>query len=433
MVIIYGTRSYGRVDQHEGEYAATSFFHVYYLPLVPTGSSWVTASDADGIRGYKIPLHGRSVLAGYLRIWGLVLAAIGLYKGQGGSYGYLALGIAALAASAWAWSWRSLRGDRVRRRSDLNYVAYGARCEPARLPPAVRAALKQDLDRRWSAREPSRSPNEVAQHGSTDPHETAIAYGLLRLGGVERGRAGHAEHADADRILDAEHVATAAVEDGPYRAATGVPEVAAASSISDLVAARVAAAHRAVTPEQTAHRQKMARRTRRRWRLGLVGVAVLALGGVTTLARGLEPRTRVALSRLQSVQPPLGKFVHVTCDTDLEEYLAETALHGGDVTGRVYMCPLGTHYLPVYFDDAAVHTGTVIEGKLQLLPQHAPWVSQALRSDTDVANRTLEVYVNAGESRRGVIALGLVLLAVATCLVLSFVGWRKRNAALLAP
>ena len=69
-VIIYGRRAYGRVHQHEGEYAQTTFAHIDFVPLFPTGSFWVT-DDRGGQRfGFPIKLNGRSVLATYLRVWG---------------------------------------------------------------------------------------------------------------------------------------------------------------------------------------------------------------------------------------------------------------------------------------------------------------------------------------------------------------------------
>jgi hypothetical protein len=47
-VVVYpfGLGSYGRVAAHGGEYAHTQFFQVGYLPVVPLGSTWRSATAA---------------------------------------------------------------------------------------------------------------------------------------------------------------------------------------------------------------------------------------------------------------------------------------------------------------------------------------------------------------------------------------------------
>jgi hypothetical protein len=63
-VVIYGRRAYGRVHQHEGEYADTQFAHIDFIPLFPIGSFWVTQDLGNGQRmGFPIKLNGRSVAA----------------------------------------------------------------------------------------------------------------------------------------------------------------------------------------------------------------------------------------------------------------------------------------------------------------------------------------------------------------------------------
>ena len=88
-VIIYGVRSYGRVDAHAGEHAQTKFFHIWFAPLVPVGSWWVTPTG-----GHSIKPNLKSIAAGYLRIWGLI-ATIGLLTA-----GLQQLHAASLAGSA---------------------------------------------------------------------------------------------------------------------------------------------------------------------------------------------------------------------------------------------------------------------------------------------------------------------------------------------
>lgn len=78
MIIIYGSRLYGRIKECGPSYVATSFAHVWYLPLFPVGSKLILGSGQDGLVGMPAPLHFKSVLAGYLRVWGpiAVLATV---------------------------------------------------------------------------------------------------------------------------------------------------------------------------------------------------------------------------------------------------------------------------------------------------------------------------------------------------------------------
>jgi len=72
MLIIYGTRLYGRVDAVPGLFfVATRFFHIFWIPLVPLGSHVVLEETDDGFRGVPCGLNGRSVLAAYVRGLGI--------------------------------------------------------------------------------------------------------------------------------------------------------------------------------------------------------------------------------------------------------------------------------------------------------------------------------------------------------------------------
>jgi len=55
----------------------TQFGHVYYIPLIPTGSFVVLEQTADGgFRGAPIPLSFKSILAGWIR-GGSIVAILG--------------------------------------------------------------------------------------------------------------------------------------------------------------------------------------------------------------------------------------------------------------------------------------------------------------------------------------------------------------------
>ena len=80
MVIVYGTRFYGKVRACGSSYLATQFVHIYYVPLIPTGTHLVLEQNGDGsFRGIKAPFSFKSMMAAYLRVWGplaIILAII---------------------------------------------------------------------------------------------------------------------------------------------------------------------------------------------------------------------------------------------------------------------------------------------------------------------------------------------------------------------
>jgi len=214
VIIFYGTRRYGVVDRHQGEYAATRFFHIYWLPLIPLGSLWVTDDDVESVRGVPIGLELRSVAAAYGRTWGVV-AAIALFV-SGGVAG-IAGGVAVAAGSAASWLWRSQRSERLRRRSDLMRAATGVGCSPRSLPRQTAGILGSELDDAWQRALPERAPEDVARDGAASPGEAALAYATLALRArAVGGTRGKKLHALAERILDAPPE-PAAGDGDPYR------------------------------------------------------------------------------------------------------------------------------------------------------------------------------------------------------------------------
>src|SRR5688572_20376176 len=71
MIIVYGSRFYGRIRQCGSSFLATKFVHIYFVPLIPIGSHLVLEENGDGsYRGCEAPFSFKSVMAGYLRVWG---------------------------------------------------------------------------------------------------------------------------------------------------------------------------------------------------------------------------------------------------------------------------------------------------------------------------------------------------------------------------
>lgn len=79
MVIVYGTRFYGKVRECGRSFLGTQFFHIYYVPLIPIGTHLILEEHGDGsYKGIKTGFSLKSMLAAYLRVWGplAVLAAV---------------------------------------------------------------------------------------------------------------------------------------------------------------------------------------------------------------------------------------------------------------------------------------------------------------------------------------------------------------------
>ncbi len=430
-VIIYGTREYGLVDEHEGELASTTFFHLWFAPIFPVGSTWITHASADQRLGHKIKLYGKSVAAAYLRVWAPIAALANFAASfERGSIVHAAIGFFAVALCAWSWTWRKLRGDRAKRRSDFNYVAFGTRVEPSRLDAETRAALKAGLDQQWNARAPKGSPNDVARHGTTDPAEAVLAYGLLRLAAIERRGKGD-EDTDADRILDGDHVPAIAT-DGPYRggAEPRAATTAHTATLADLVAARQtvdAESYARVAPSKSELGAEL-RKRRRRYRLGLAGAVILGIGGVAMFTKAIRPTIDVTLQQLRSVHPPTQRYVNVVCDSVIGPVWQETSRRG-EVENQIVLCELGQYHLAVKIGDDDPVPTTRVSGELRTIPETAIWVTQGLRMEPEIDNATLEVYVDAehGAERGLNIALGLTFLLGAPFLFWLYIRWTRRN------
>ncbi len=350
MIIFYGSRAYGRVDGHGGEHAQTSFAHVYYMPLFPLQSHWITDTRDGSTRGFQIRAHGKSILATYLRMWGPVVAVACLASGDVAA---MLVGAAFAALTVWAWTWR--RG-RASRRSDFNLVAYGSRCEPRRMTTGMRAQLKTALDARWERLALGRPPDDVAQYGAKNLDEAATAYGLLRLAGVERRDA--TAHAAADRIAAGTYEA-APDSDGPYRAdhhdvVPGAVDPTAAAAVLAQVQA-VAAAHgaergRVETPWWQLTRPKVV--------LACL-LAVVGAGGILATSPSLGSVAEPSPEQLDGTLTSRAheRFVHVTC----------TAVQPAgefDNHDKVFGCDLGDRVLLI-LSSHEITANTEIVGKLE--------------------------------------------------------------------
>jgi hypothetical protein len=216
MIVIYGTRFYGEVNSYGGQRQLTKFFHMYWVPLVPVSTLWVTRDLDDGYSGHAVVMSARSVAAGYARVWGPVAAICAVISGNLG--GYVAAG-ALMAMSAWTWSWRSVRAARERRRSDFHQLAFGTRCDPLDMDARLASVLQADVAERWAQVADGNTPDDIARLGAANPAQAVLAYASLRLAArLAPGDAARAARTASERVLDALKDANpVALEGGPYR------------------------------------------------------------------------------------------------------------------------------------------------------------------------------------------------------------------------
>jgi hypothetical protein len=446
VIIYYGTRSFGRVDEHEGEYAATTFFHIYLLPLIPTRTLWITGTNAAGTPvGHHIPMSGKSVLAGYLRIWGMVATAIAISTtGANPIGGWVAAAVFA-ALTIWSWTWRSLRGDRNKRRSELNSLAFGTRCEPHNMGADLRDHAKRVLDARWNQMAPIKTPDDVATHGASSPRELVIAYGLLRLGAIERGRGGAAEHAAADRILDGVRD-DVKLDGGPYRGGAAADDTSPAEAKSeesndvDDVIRKAREQREAAAAEQQAaysarqnailaqNKKSQARSKIRRARV-LAGAATFGLlVGFASLKSGFRKEHAATAEDIFSYGVDFGSYVTVDCDSvrpAWEEYDPSS----GSTTLTVDLCQMGDKYIAVTHEPGTTLSNH-ITGQLSSVPSQATWVQQGLHGTPELDGKTTEQFISTHDGRGTSRGIGAFLALLGLLAWPVYFMWKRKNRAL---
>jgi len=178
---------------------------------------WVVRDEDGGLRGHGVKMSGKSVVAGYARVWG-PLAAIGSIAS--GGIGGIVAGAAIGALSVWSWTWRSVRGAREQRRSDFHHLAYGTRCDPLWMPKELASEMKAHVDAAWAEVADGKTPEDVARLGASSPQQAVLAYASLRLAArIAPGEHARRAREASERVLDAiRDVDGAALEGGPYRA-----------------------------------------------------------------------------------------------------------------------------------------------------------------------------------------------------------------------
>lgn len=108
-MIIFGTRLFGKVDAVPGMFhVATKFFHINFLPLIPTGSWLVVDQNGSSWRGVEIPVSMKSVAVAWIRFLLCCFTLFGFIFGFAGpSTGSTFVGLLGLGGfiGSYYWSW----------------------------------------------------------------------------------------------------------------------------------------------------------------------------------------------------------------------------------------------------------------------------------------------------------------------------------------
>lgn len=151
-----GTSFFGEIEAIRGQCIRTKFF-VLGLPLVPLGSFYFTSGSGSGGRGFEIPLHGKSVLAGYLRI-GLGIAALllairlwAISRWERDVSDWVTFGVVLAVAIGSLFLGRLSHMERARRAVLLG--ATGLAADPRILPREMSLSMLQDMEMKLAMNE----------------------------------------------------------------------------------------------------------------------------------------------------------------------------------------------------------------------------------------------------------------------------------------
>ena len=389
--LIAARRTYGRVDEHDGEYVETEFRGWLRIPLVPVRSFWIADDRGSQRTGFPIRLQPRSVAATYLRVWAPGIATAVLVAGSSS----LATAIAAalFGLSAWSWTWWPRDAAR-RRRSDFDLAAFGCRCDPGRMTDEMHRSLANELAVRAAAHADPRPPDDVVRYGPQNEDEALQAYGVLRLTDAR-----NPPRTSPSRFYDAGWMIGRVVRrrrprGGPYRdrfAATA-PELWA--MLSDCARASVEA-RRAGPPRSHPAVPAPALVLPSFLRTPWIWFAVLAVSTVVSgfalaaSARALAPPPLPRLVTAKELaRRPIGEHIAVPCD------LVQNS-DRGEPRG-VTLCLVGEHILAVVGGDR-VHDGAgLVEGYAEEIPGEPAWAS-ALRMQISEYQRYYNFYLRRAE------------------------------------
>ncbi len=186
----YGNRLYGRIEECGTTCLATRFFHIAWLPLIPSETVLVLTQAGFDYHFFPQPLSGRSLLAALLRTWGVVLILFpgiplmaGALTGSQGLSWPVALGFlfhVAVVVYAFTGLGKLSSKERAQRMVYSNYVDFAV--DVARVGKFLvdlRRNLRDELNRLAHAQgQTAGSPTGQLDHISRalDPKMLDVAY-----------------------------------------------------------------------------------------------------------------------------------------------------------------------------------------------------------------------------------------------------------------
>lgn len=180
-----GTMFLGRVEALDRESIQTKFF-VLGVPLVPLSSHYVVADHGNSVSGFDIPLHGKSVALGYLRVGASIAAVLcGVFYyldrhayERGPRLLLWTIAFALLTMISVFFLGRLSTAER-RRRTILKQLT-GVGAPPELLPDEQRDETAKALLTRWQAEHDGQAWDRAIENGATAPLLFAVAEYHLR-------------------------------------------------------------------------------------------------------------------------------------------------------------------------------------------------------------------------------------------------------------
>jgi hypothetical protein len=197
-----GTMFLGKVDSIGRESVQTKFF-ILGVPLLPLSSSYVLEERVNGISGFEIPVSGKSVLFGYVRIYswiGALLCGVFAYIERHHSEDlWVWCGILGAVAAVTTFVLGGLSKQEKLRRS-LLLLTTGVGAPPDFLPADLRGSIGVKLNAAWEKENEGKPWRAAVESGAAEPvlfaiaeyeGEPALAQAVLsRLGDGKKGSQG---------------------------------------------------------------------------------------------------------------------------------------------------------------------------------------------------------------------------------------------------
>jgi hypothetical protein len=384
-------RVFGKVDEYGGELAASTFVHLWVLPILPTGSLWITSAAGWPV-ARRIKWHGRSIAAAYLRAWVPIVWAWCLGVDTLTSY---CGGAVALALYVWSWTWRMAHRERDQLVKDFDLVTTGSQCPPERLRGEDRQALLTSRQAELAKLARDRSPEDLARFGSSDAEELLAAYGALRLAAATHVPSGP-WRAAARRIIDGKHDQLGE-QAGIFRHDRGSAPRLTATQLAEVARerARFQRARAVISASRMPKTWLQQILWGPAWPLGYLALGVAILGGIGMFGLVRDPdQFEVITERRLRDAVGLGEVHYRVECASLTRFLAAAEADTID-DQAVYLCKLGGKLLPVLSEDQEGIAGNVVRGRL--LPRNVfrrPYRWERLLDEAPQGLRAPVVYLD---------------------------------------